>query len=278
MKSIPLIRRLGKGFIARTLGISRVLIHRNSSVLSAYGLALADAVQEAQAPFAGTYSPSVLNSVKDQFQRLLNKASAELASTGVDPSTFLAEYFLNLRYAGSDTTLMIAKPEDSWDFANEFGKRHSAEFGFSFPSKELFIENCRVRVVSPTVSDWDSDGINDQVEQIRLLDGSPPEPFSVTAACFTVQGNVSTPTHRLSDLAIGSRIQGPAIIVDATQTIVVETSCTAFITKRHVIVDVTPSDNTPNHGQQGAEKVDPIQLSIFSNRFMVSPYSEELAC
>jgi N-methylhydantoinase A/oxoprolinase/acetone carboxylase beta subunit len=33
---------------AQSLGISRIIIHRYSSILSAYGLALADRVHEAQ--------------------------------------------------------------------------------------------------------------------------------------------------------------------------------------------------------------------------------------
>ncbi|XP_014811625.1 PREDICTED: 5-oxoprolinase [Calidris pugnax] len=43
--------------IARALGMSRVFIHKYSGVLSAYGLALADVVQEAQAPCALRYEP-----------------------------------------------------------------------------------------------------------------------------------------------------------------------------------------------------------------------------
>ena len=41
--------------IARNLGMSRVFIHRYSGILSAYGLALADVVHEAQEPCAKEY-------------------------------------------------------------------------------------------------------------------------------------------------------------------------------------------------------------------------------
>lgn len=41
--------------IARNLGISTVFIHRYSGILSAYGLALADVVHEAQEPCAKEY-------------------------------------------------------------------------------------------------------------------------------------------------------------------------------------------------------------------------------
>ncbi|EFP74350.2 uncharacterized protein PGTG_00306 [Puccinia graminis f. sp. tritici CRL 75-36-700-3] len=41
--------------LARTLGITRIVIHRHASILSAYGMALADRVVEAQLPSATIY-------------------------------------------------------------------------------------------------------------------------------------------------------------------------------------------------------------------------------
>lgn len=41
--------------IARSLGMGTVFIHRYSGILSAYGLALADVVHEAQEPCARVY-------------------------------------------------------------------------------------------------------------------------------------------------------------------------------------------------------------------------------
>ena len=46
--------------IARNLGMSRVFIHRYSGILSAYGLALADVVHEAQEPCAKEYGGLIL--------------------------------------------------------------------------------------------------------------------------------------------------------------------------------------------------------------------------
>ncbi len=46
--------------IARNLGMSQVFIHRYSGILSAYGLALADVVHEAQEPCAREYGGLIL--------------------------------------------------------------------------------------------------------------------------------------------------------------------------------------------------------------------------
>ena len=46
--------------IARSLGMRTVFIHRYSGILSAYGLALADVVHEAQEPCARVYEGKIL--------------------------------------------------------------------------------------------------------------------------------------------------------------------------------------------------------------------------
>lgn len=43
--------------IARALGIHEVLVHKYAGILSAYGMALADVVEEAQEPCAKVYVP-----------------------------------------------------------------------------------------------------------------------------------------------------------------------------------------------------------------------------
>ena len=42
--------------IARSLGMATVFVHKYAGILSAYGMALADVVEEAQEPSAETYS------------------------------------------------------------------------------------------------------------------------------------------------------------------------------------------------------------------------------
>lgn len=46
--------------IARSLGISTVFVHKYAGILSAYGMALADVVEELQEPSAEAYEPGDL--------------------------------------------------------------------------------------------------------------------------------------------------------------------------------------------------------------------------
>jgi 5-oxoprolinase (ATP-hydrolysing) len=112
-------------------------------------------------------------------------------------------------------------------------------------------------------------------------------------AYFEVDGavkRISTPVYVLGDVPLAAKIAGPAIIVDSTQTIVVEPGTTAFCLAEHVILRVPqslPATDAvmpqPNgHGaftslknaassllpSAAPAKSDPIMLAVFANRFM----------
>jgi 5-oxoprolinase (ATP-hydrolysing) len=89
-------------------------------------------------------------------------------------------------------------------------------------------------------------------------------------AVFHAGGEQETLVYSLKALKPGHSIPGPAIIIDAISTIVVEPYCTAHITPRgdvRIVLHALPE----HHGEAdsaGAESCDPIQLAIFSHRFM----------
>lgn len=73
-----------------------------------------------------------------------------------------------------------------------------------------------------------------------------------------------TPVYYLHSLVPGSIIPGPAIINDATQTLVVVPESRAKILPHHVILEMTSTAR-----QDISDKiVDPAALSVFGHRFM----------
>jgi 5-oxoprolinase (ATP-hydrolysing) len=81
---------------------------------------------------------------------------------------------------------------------------------------------------------------------------------------FAGVGEVATPVFFLDNMQPGYVLEGPAMMIDKTQTIVVEPNATATILSRHVILDVQSSKKQA----ADATVVDPIRLSIFGHRFM----------
>lgn len=130
--------------IARSLGIKLILVHRYSSILSAYGLALADREYEVQEPTAASlpnsadsskYSEAVKD-LEDRLRRLGEDVKKELALQGFEGDNVGIEEGLYCRFDGTDTTLMIVRdPKDSekvrgWNWVEEFKSAYKKEFGF----------------------------------------------------------------------------------------------------------------------------------------------------
>lgn len=77
-----------------------------------------------------------------------------------------------------------------------------------------------------------------------------------------------TPVFLLQQLKAGDVIQGPAVIIDQTQTIVVVPSAKASILTNHLVIDLF--DEQKDAVEEGSTELvaDPIQLSVYSHRFM----------
>jgi 5-oxoprolinase (ATP-hydrolysing) len=101
--------------IAKSLGMSKVYVHRYSGILSAFGLSLADIVVEKQEPFSGAdiSSPATLSMALDRLHALQMDAKAELTQQGFSSDRISSVCYLNCRYEGTDTAMMTSIPEPS---------------------------------------------------------------------------------------------------------------------------------------------------------------------
>lgn len=82
-------------------------------------------------------------------------------------------------------------------------------------------------------------------------------------------GRVDTQVYNLKHLEVGFKINGPAIIIDETQTIVLIPGATAHILERCVLIDLEEGVKAVDDSLATLNvTINPIQLSIFGNRFM----------
>ncbi|KAJ4259004.1 hypothetical protein NW762_008092 [Fusarium torreyae] len=246
--------------IAASLSIKRVIIHRYSSILSAYGMALADTVHEVQRPASGIFRNA--DHVQPVIEELKAEVSQELQTDGFSEELIRREVYLNLRYHGTDNSLMILEPADG-DYLAEFERQHQREYSFTFPDKEIVLDDIRVRGIGQSQED-----VNESpYEELNAVPKFSVERGSEEGASkvyFSQVGWAESPIYRLEKLSPGSQIQGPATIIDATQTIIVEPLVIATVLSRHVILDL-PSSRAR---KLSLGTVDPISLSIFGHRFM----------
>lgn len=248
--------------MARDLGIRRVLIHRLSSILSAYGIALAEVVVENQVPESVIFDESMKKRIETRLSTLVEKGTKELESQGFLPNLVEHTRYLNMRYRGSDTALMIPEPASAITYGDAFVERHRREFGF-VQSREIIIDDIRVRSVGKSMQ-MDFQSPYDQLKQIT------PVAIDVTKQRVTHKiylegsGWVSCPVHQIQTLPQNCRLRGPAMLIDKTQTIVLDESSEATLLKEHVYVEILDTIKK----QMSTELIDPVSLSVFSHRFM----------
>jgi len=265
--------------IAQALGIRQILIHRYSSVLSAYGMALADVVDERQEPDSRTWADGDAEARKyfqDKMAGLKEKSTARLRDQGFGDDEIHFEEYFNMRYRGTESTLMVARPGkeeadrdydgNDWAFGAAFVKQHQQEFGFTLPDRDIIVDDVRARGIGKTFDGLEKT-VDEQLQEIKPNDVLGDEKSFAARSIYFEGGRQETKIYKLEDLAVGDRVQGPAIIADGTQTIVVTPDAAAFIIHTHVVINIQ-DEKEKNSQAETTEEVDPIMLSVFGHRFM----------
>ncbi|KAJ3168792.1 hypothetical protein HK101_011585 [Irineochytrium annulatum] len=254
--------------IARSLGIKMIFIHKYSSILSAYGIALADIVHEVQEPRQETFDPKNLDGLRARITALTSSCKDALLAQNFPPSRIETQVYLNLRYQGTDTSIMTPQPTNgSHDFTSAFIARHRQEFGFTLPDRPIIVDDVRVRGVGRGDAPPDASAVHRELRELRRrrLGANGEKAAQVSSVYWDGVGRVDTPVYVLTELEKGDECAGPALIIDATATIAVEPGCVALVTAEHVVIEC----GMEKVGA-GADRVgeDPIMLSVFGHRFM----------
>jgi 5-oxoprolinase (ATP-hydrolysing) len=247
--------------IASKLGIDTVVIHKYSSILSAYGMALANVVQEAQEPCSLVLGVTSSDKIDTRFESLSSRAMESLSKQGFSNSDVETQQFLNLRLEGSDTQIMIQKPVYG-DFRSAFEAQHKREVTFLFPNRDIVIDDIRIRVIGKS---RDIPSADITREQKSLVQQPVKGLGKATRTYFKDGGWQETRVLSLSDLRPGSTILGPAIVIDNTQTIVVAPGATGTILKDHVVLHVFQKRKQKLVDPILLDTPDPIELSTFGH-------------
>ncbi|KPM38671.1 Uncharacterized protein C11D3.15 [Neonectria ditissima] len=250
--------------VASVLGISRIIIHKYSSILSAYGMSLADVVHEIQRPAAITYTQDSEGTIREQLEALASQATLELTKQGFAPERINYEAYLNMRYAGSSSSLMVLKGAD-WNFRREFEEAHKRGFGFHFPGKAIIVDDVRIRAIG-VARQKEVKSPFTQLRAVQNITASSPRPSGTSIVYFEGHGRLNTPIYELEGIPVGARLVGPAMIIDNTQTILVTPGVTATTLDSYVIIDCALKDTSNSKPAQ--EEFSPIQLTVFGHRFM----------
>lgn len=256
--------------VADSLGIDTVLIHRYSSILSAYGIFLADVIEENQEPCSFILGePETILKVKKRFLELSKNSIKNLLSQSFSREDIVLERYLNVRYEGTETSLMILqKYDDQWNFREWFSEAHKKEFGFSFDDKRIIIDDIRIRAIGKSGVRKEKTVDEQLIEISHFKKADVSKDASFTQKAYFDNKWVDTAVFKIDDLPAGTIIEGPAILADGTQTNIILPNSQATILNSHIFIKINQKA-AKTLSKSGYElDIDPILLSIFSHRFM----------
>jgi 5-oxoprolinase (ATP-hydrolysing) len=259
--------------VADALGMTKVLIHPFSSLLSAYGMGLADIRATRQQAVEETFQDAVLASIAAVAGRLGDDARNEVIGQGVAPAAVTVHARAHIRYAGTDMALVVPafsiEPSVERDrkdvgrtpqllaMKSAFEAAHKSRFGFIDETKEMVVEAVSVEAIG---------GGAKFTEPVLPTTGDPlPSPTRRTRFYSRGQWHDAT-VYTRAQLSPGHAVDGPAIVIEPHQTIVVEDGWRAGITvKNHLVLERAVA--LKRQSAIGTD-ADPVMLEVFNNLFM----------
>jgi 5-oxoprolinase (ATP-hydrolysing) len=244
--------------VADALGMQAVLIHPFSGLLSAYGIGLASVFASRQQALLKPLAAGSVAALHILIETLRSDVLAALAGQGVAAADAATRPILHVRYDGTDTALPVVFETGSVEAARAaFERAHKAQFGFVYSDKPMIVETVEVEG-----KDTASRGRDERDGAVIDAAARP----AGTRKLFCEGRWHDAGVHRRDALSPGHRIEGPALVIEANQTIVIEPGWRAEVTaKDHVLLRrAAPKRRRAALGTDA----DPVLLEVFNNLFM----------
>jgi 5-oxoprolinase (ATP-hydrolysing) len=235
--------------VADAVGARAVLLHPLASVLSAWGIGLADIREVREASVEEDLG-------KDPSQRsalLARQAADALTARGVAVrATELTAY---LRYDGAEASLPAPLADDRAMRA-AFEASHRQRFGFLDATRPILVAKLSAEAI----------GV-DEAPALAARSLPTREPVAQGAVELRISGDACTvAVWKRDELPAGFELSGPALVIERGATTFVEPGWRGAITDLGDLV-LTRSEPPPA-GEAVGTDVDPVLLEVFNNRFM----------
>ncbi|MCX7341064.1 MAG: hydantoinase B/oxoprolinase family protein [Hyphomicrobiales bacterium] len=241
--------------VADALGMTTVLLHPLSGLLSAYGMGLAEVRSVRQKALDVPLDENAPAALRLLAADLAATCRAEMEAQGVPAAETSVLVRAHVRYAGTDTTLPVAEADPA-QMRAAFEAQHKSRFGFTDASKSLVIEAVEVEAVGG--------GARFAEPSSAASEHTPRE--AETTRFYSHGAWHDAVVVKREAMAPGAKVSGPSIIIEANQTIVIEPGWVGRLTaKDHVVL--TREAVIERRAAVGT-KADPVMLEIFNNLFM----------
>jgi 5-oxoprolinase (ATP-hydrolysing) len=208
--------------IANSLGMRQVFIHPYAGVLSAYGMGLANQSVIRERSVETPLSEAALPQLQQTLADLEAIARAELQPQLDADAQVETLPKAHLRYEGTDSALLV-------DFGNiatmtqQFEQAHFQRYGFIASDKAIVVEALSLEAVGLSAHLNEPDITHQRHQPLAAI---ATRPMYVSGSWQDV------PLFQRDDLLPGDVIPGPAIILEATGTNVIEPGWQAELTQK----------------------------------------------
>lgn len=256
--------------VADVLGIETVFVHPLAGVLSAYGMGLADVTAMRQRTVELPLVADSGDPLSAYIAALADEGREELAAQGVELDRTKAFAWMHVRYAGTDTPLLVPASDSMTAVDDAFRELHRNRYGFVLDDRARVVEAVSVEVVAraPRTEEPALSSSPDMGEAVE------PEPLARIPA-YADGAIVQQPVYARDDLAAGVMITGPAIVREENATTVIDSGWWAEVThNEHLVLHRgVVSNPLMSATDQQAHRIetsspDPVLLEVFNNLFM----------
>jgi len=206
--------------IARELEIPLILIPRESSVFCAAGMLISDLKHDYVRTYAREYDHVDVPEVQKLFAEMAAMARETLQSERVPESKTEIKYSADLRYVGQFNEVEVGVPGDGsisaatlTQMANAFHARHDILYGYSMEKAPLELINLRITAYGKTFKPKQERYPKGSADPASAHIGTRDAWFDDEFREFAVYDGLK--------LVNGNEVDGPAIVVQPTTTIVI---------------------------------------------------------
>ncbi|MBF0454459.1 MAG: hydantoinase B/oxoprolinase family protein [Magnetococcales bacterium] len=245
--------------IASGLAINTLHLHPLSGLLSAFGIA--------QATHSLTHVETLLTPLNSTTLAQTNRQGRAVArgltsrlreeSAAPDDTVFSQHLSLDIRLAGTDSSLTIDYDSNLGRLTERFNQQHRQHYGFSPSSSSLEILNLRVEVTQQP-----EDHLPVNLSLKKALKGEH-KAERMTPVWFTSSGATQTPLYLRERLIPGRELTGPALIAEPHAITVVEPGFVAHRSDDGLLT----LERKESHTEQVDSQRDPVLLELFNHRF-----------
>ena len=243
--------------VAEVLGMRKIWLHPLAGVLSAYGMGLANIRIERQRSVDVPLADVEIDKLADTVAVLGEECDATLAAQHVPPQNRRLVVRYGVRVRGTDTTLTVVA-DDAAGMRREFESAYQERFGAALTIDDLLIST--VHVVG--------DGAEDRFEEPTLDATDGAEPIA-HAGMWLADRLQEVPVYTRDALGAGATLAGPAIVVEAAATTVIDPGWAGRVGPTGHLILTRPADVGANAAATRAlDTPDPIRLEVFNRLFM----------